>query len=268
MKALDQVRGWPANTVSAGYLDASGESHVIGPSTSALPLASVTKPMFAYAVLIAVEEGTLALDQPAGPPGSTVAHLLAHASGLGHDPAAPLAPVGQRRIYSNAGFEVLGQTLAAASGMSAAEYFHLAVVDPLGLDATTLSGSPAHDAASSVANLLTLCGEWLSPTLVSPPAMARAVEPWWPDLAGVLPGFGRQEPNRWGLGFEIKGTKAPHWTGAANSPATFGHFGRSGTFVWVDPVARMACVALTDEPFGPWALTAWPALSDAVLAEG
>lgn len=268
MKALDQVRGWPANTVSAGFVDASGESHVIGPSASALPLASVTKPMFAYAVLIAVEEGTLSLDHSAGPPGSTVAHLLAHASGLGDDPAAPLAPVGQRRIYSNAGFEVLGQTLTTASGMSAADYFRLAVVEPLGLAATTLSGSTAHGATSSVEDLLTLCREWLSPTLVSPQTMDRAVEPWWPDLTGVLPGFGRQEPNPWGLGFEVKGTKAPHWTGSANSPVTFGHFGRSGTFVWVDPVVGMACVALTDEPFGPWALTAWPALADAVLAEG
>jgi CubicO group peptidase (beta-lactamase class C family) len=117
-----------------------------------------------------------------------------------------------------------------------------------------------------VVDLLTLCGEWLAPTLISPATMASAVAAWWPDLGGVLPGFGRQDPNPWGLGFELKGAKAPHWTGSANSPATFGHFGRSGTFLWVDPVAAMACVALTDEPFGPWALTAWPALSDAVLA--
>jgi CubicO group peptidase (beta-lactamase class C family) len=83
----------------------------------------------------------------------------------------------------------------------------------------------------------------------------------------VLPGFGRQQHNDWGLGFEIRDAKAPHWTGTGNSPATYGHFGRSGTFLWVDPAARLACVVLTDREFDDWAKQAWPALSDAVLAE-
>jgi CubicO group peptidase (beta-lactamase class C family) len=89
----------------------------------------------------------------------------------------------------------------------------------------------------------------------------------FPGLAGVLPGIGRQEPNDWGLGFELKDAKRPHWTGSGNSPATFGHFGGSGTFLWVDPTAGIACTCLTDLDFGDWALDAWPALSDAVLAE-
>ncbi len=54
--------------------------------------------------------------------------------------------------------------------------------------------------------------------------------------------------------------------GRRNSPATFGHFGRSGTFLWVDPVAGLGVGCLTDRPFGAWAGEAWPALSDAVLA--
>jgi CubicO group peptidase (beta-lactamase class C family) len=54
--------------------------------------------------------------------------------------------------------------------------------------------------------------------------------------------------------------------GADNSPGTFGHFGGAGTFMWVDPVADIALVALTDRDFGPWALDVWPSLSDAVLA--
>jgi len=87
----------------------------------------------------------------------------------------------------------------------------------------------------------------------------------FPGLRGVLPGVGRMDPCDWGLGFEIRGRKSPHWTGSRNSPATFGHFGRSGTFLWVDPEAGLALVGLTDREFGPWALDAWPALSDAVL---
>jgi hypothetical protein len=32
-------------------------------------------------------------------------------------------------------------------------------------------------------------------------------------------------------------------------------------------VAGLACVALTDRAFGPWAVQAWPPFTDAVLAE-
>ncbi len=80
-----------------------------------------------------------------------------------------------------------------------------------------------------------------------------------------MPGFGRQTPCPWGLGPEIRGTKKPHWTGTENSPATFGHFGQTGTFVWVDPTLPLACAVLTDRPFGPWAALAWPRLADEVL---
>jgi CubicO group peptidase (beta-lactamase class C family) len=84
----------------------------------------------------------------------------------------------------------------------------------------------------------------------------------------VLPGFGRQEPNPWGLGPEVRGAKSPHWTGSANSVRTFGHFGRAGTFCWLDPDAGITLVVLTDREFGDWAKSAWPELSDAVLAAG
>ena len=88
----------------------------------------------------------------------------------------------------------------------------------------------------------------------------------FPGLRGVLPGYGPQVANDWGLGLEIKGAKSPHWTGTTNSSTTFGHFGQSGTMLWVDPVAGLALVALADRAFGHWARAAWPALSDAVLA--
>ena len=92
----------------------------------------------------------------------------------------------------------------------------------------------------------------------------------YPGTKGVLPGYGHQNPNDWGLGFEIRDCKSPHWTGGSSSPRTFGHFGQSGTFLWIDPDAGRrgaACVALTDRAFGPWAVEAWPAFTDAVLAE-
>jgi CubicO group peptidase (beta-lactamase class C family) len=97
--------------------------------------------------------------------------------------------------------------------------------------------------------------------------LAEATSVAFGGLAGVLPGYGRFDPCDWGLGFELKDAKVPHWTGASNASGTFGHFGQSGSFLWVDPVARVACAALSDRPFGAWAVESWPALADAVLEE-
>ena len=229
----------------------------------------MTKPLVAYAVLIAVEEGSLALDQPAGPPGSTVANLLSHSSGLAPEAGdeATISRLATRRIYSNHGFEILGQTLEQATGIDVATYLREGVCDPLGMTATSLDGSPAHGATSTVDDLLRFGGELLRPTLLAPETRAQLATPHLPELDGVLPGFGRQVPNPWGLGFEIRGDKTPHWTGSGNAPSTFGHFGRAGTFLWLDPSIDGFCVVLTDRPFGPWAATAWPAFSDAVIAE-
>jgi CubicO group peptidase (beta-lactamase class C family) len=239
-----------------------------GDVDSVLPWASVTKLLVTMAVLVAVEEGTLGFDDPAGPPGATIRHLLAHASGLGPDDALrPLAPPGRRRIYSNVGFELLAQSLSEHAGMPFTDYLRAGVVHPLEMTGTEIppGSSPASGARGPVRDLIALGGELLAPRLVSPSTLADAVDVAFPGLAGVLPGFGRFEPCDWGLGFEIRDAKAPHWTGTRNSPATFGHFGQSGSFLWVDPVARVACAALCDGTFGPWARHAWPDLADAVL---
>lgn len=265
---MDAVESWPVTTVAAGWRRADDAPTSIGPTDRPFALASVTKPLVAMAILVAVEEGSLAFDQPAGPPGSTVANLLSHSSGLAPDTGnPPMAEVGSRRIYSNLGFEELGRLLEESTGFTTADYLHEAVCAPLGMAATTLQSSPAHGAVSTVEDLLAFGGELRQPTLVSAETMAIATTPYLGELAGVLPGFGRRDPNPWGLGFEIRGDKSPHWTGRRNSPATFGHFGRAGTFLWVDPMADVCCVALTDRDFGPWAAEVWPPFADAVLAE-
>jgi CubicO group peptidase (beta-lactamase class C family) len=82
-----------------------------------------------------------------------------------------------------------------------------------------------------------------------------------------VPEMGSYDPNPWGLGFELKGPKSPHWTAPHGSPRTFGHFGGAGTFLWVDPDAGVGCVVLTDRDFGDWAPPLWSSLSAAVLAE-
>ena len=243
-----------------------GVLDTVGDVTQEFALASVTKLLTALAALVAVEEGTVALDDPAEPEGATVRHLLAHASGLSPDDAGQtLAEPGRKRIYSNAGFEVLAAHVESRAGMAFARYATEAVSEPLGMAATMMAGSPASGARSTVADLARFAGELLAPGLVSTATLAEATSVAFPGLSGVLPGYGRHDPNDWGLGFELRDAKTPHWTGTRNSPATFGHFGRSGTFLWVDPDAGLACVALTDRAFGPWAVEAWPRLSNAVL---
>ena len=241
----------------------------VGDMDRRYPWASVTKPVTALAVLVAVEEGTLDLDEPVGPPGSTVRHLLAHASGLGPEGRTPLSAPGRRRIYSNAGFEWLAAHLAERSGMPFPVYVVEGVLSPLAMDATILpdGASPASGLHGPLRDLLRLAHELATPTLISATTHELATSVAFPGLAGVLPGFGRFDPCDWGLGVEIRGTKHPHWTGDHNAPETFGHFGQSGSFLWVDPVAGLACAGLADRPFGPWAAEAWPQLADALLAD-
>jgi CubicO group peptidase (beta-lactamase class C family) len=263
VEALLQVDGWPAARVAVGV--AGGATR--GDPTQVFDWKSVTKLATALACLVAVEEGTLDLDEPAGPPGSTVRHLLAHASGLNFDDGPPLAAPGIRRIYSNHGFVVLAETLAGRAGIPFYDYLREAVLGPLGMRRAELRGDAGAGLHGCLEDLLALGGELLAPTLVAQETLAEGTAVAFPGLVGVLPGFGRQEPNDWGLGFEIRDAKSPHWTGRRNSPLTFGHFGQSGAFLWVDPEAHTALGCLTDLPFGRWAATAWPVLSDAVLAE-
>jgi CubicO group peptidase (beta-lactamase class C family) len=266
MQALEAIDRWPVGRVAAAVVDATGVRAARGPVDEPFPLASVTKPLTALACLVAVEEGAIELDEPAGPPGATVRHLLAHASGLAFEKPVQVAAPGSRRIYSNAGFDLLGAHVERATGIGFADYLGQAVSAPLGLTATALAGSPAAGASSTVTDLARVAGELLTPRLLHQTTAQAATSVQFPGLSGVLPGFGRQPHNDWGLGVEIRDGKSPHWTGAANSPGTFGHFGRSGTFLWVDPAAGLACVVLTDRDFDDWAKHAWPALADAVLA--
>jgi beta-lactamase class C len=46
----------------------------------------------------------------------------------------------------------------------------------------------------------------------------------------------------WGIGFDVKGTKTPHYFGELTSPATFGHLGATGSMYWADPETGLLCV--------------------------
>jgi CubicO group peptidase (beta-lactamase class C family) len=265
-EVLGQIDEWPAPTAAAGVTRGGEAIGVHGPRDRVLRWASVTKLVTALATLVAAEEGVVDLDERAGPEGSTVRHLLAHASGLPFASGAPTGRPGQRRVYSNVGFEVLAEHVAARAEMPFAEYLATGVLQPLGMQAE-LRGSPASELHGSLDDLILLARELQVPTLVAAETLAEATSVQFPGLAGVLPDFGRFDPMDWGLGFELRDDKSPHWTGSRNSPRTFGHFGGSGTFLWVDPDVGLALGCLTDLDFGPWAKEAWPRLSDAVLGE-
>ena len=268
--ALELLDDWPVSTVAAAVVGPDGVLANRGDTAHRFRLASVTKPLVARAAQVAVEEGAFDLDTPAGPPGATVRHLLAHTSGVSMQGPDQLAAPGTRRIYSNYGFALLANALQDATGIEFSDYLREAVFEPLGMAGSSLAGgadAAGHGGQSCVDDLAHFAGDLLRPVLVTPELHAEATTVQFPGLNGVLPGFGSQRPNDWGLGFELRSHKSPHWTGAANSPATFGHFGQSGTFLWVDPIAEVALVVLTDRDFGDWAYELWPAISDGVLRE-
>lgn len=268
VSVLKQIEQWPVDNAVSLVVNGSGSvvaSH--GDTTRPYPLASVTKLLSAYAFLLALEEEAITLQDPAGPEGSTVHHLLAHTAGYDFDSDTIRFEPGTKRGYSNTGFEVLADHLEQATGIGFAQYLSEALLVPLGMNHTTIEGSAAKDAVSTAADLSLFAAELLTPKLLAPQTLADATRVHFDSVAGILPGYGRQTPNDWGLGFEIRGTKAPHWTGDSHPASTFGHFGQSGTFLWVDPEHRLACVTLTDRNFGPWAVDAWAPYNAQVLAE-
>lgn len=266
VEALRQIDEWDVPFAAAGVTRSGTTVATRGDVRRTVRLASVSKPVTALAVLVAVEEGVLDLDDPAGPPGATVRHLLSHASGLPFQGEIPIAPPGRRRIYSNEGFGIVGAVLEARAEMPFAEYVRAAVCDPLGIDLDP-QGHPGAGMHACLEDVLALGRELLVPTLIAEETLAEMTTVQFPGLDGVMPDFGRFSPMDWGLGVELKDGKEPHWTGTVTSPRTFGHFGGSGTFLWVDPEAGLACACLTTREFDEWAKEAWPLLSDAVLRE-
>ena len=246
----------------------TGTVATAGPVAEPFEWASVSKLLVAFASLVALEEGTVDLGDhvQSSPDGTTLAHLLAHASGLPFEGKRPVSHPGRHRIYSNTGIELVAAHIAARAEMPFARYLDAGVLKPLRMRSTALNGSPAHGASGPLTDLLLFARELLAPTLVAPETLRRATTVAFPGIDGVSMSFGRQSPCDWGLGFELRDGKRPHWTGERTSPATFGHFGQSGAFLWVDPAAGVALASVGTTAFGRWATQAWPALSDAVLA--
>lgn len=268
-RLLAGTAAWEPTVVTVGVTDATATLATHGPTDEVLWFASVSKPVTAYGVLLAAQHGELALDEPvevrAADPEVTVRHLLAHAGGLAPEPKGPMSEPGRRRTYADWAYELLGDLVAARTGLAFERYLDVEVFAPLGMQRTHLGGPAGHGVHGTLHDLLCFARELLAPTLLTEALLAEATEVAFPGLDGVVPGFGRQSPNDWGLGFELKGTKTDHWMGTRVSPATFGHFGLSGAFLWVDPTRGVAAAELADRRFGPWAKEAWGPFNDALV---
>jgi len=265
---LKQIDTWPVQHASAGVISSNGSQITQGDSGRVYRLASLSKPLTAWACLIAVEEGSVGLDDPIGTAGATLRHCLSHAAGYGFDSVEPITPIERRRIYSNTGIERAADHVATRTGLAFATYLHEAIFEPLAMTSSRLDGSPAHQIFSSLNDMLIFASEVLCPALISAETANDALSIQFPSLAGMVPGVGSFTPNPWGLGFEIHGHKFPHWMGTTNSPSAVGHFGGSGTMMWIDRTFDIALVALTDRDFDQWsgeAIAAWSLLSDAVI---
>ena len=257
--------------VERGLLDLEapaqpGEAHSMAGSCAVpAPAGSCAVPAPAGSCAVPAPAGSCAVPAPALT-GATVRHLLAHASGIAFDSDAVLAVPGTRRIYSNRGIEILGERLEEATATPLERWIETTVLEPLGMSSVLVPGSPAHSGEGSARDLAVFARELAAPRLISADSAREATSVVFPGLDGILPGYGRQAPNDFGLGVEVRGRKRPHWTGTTSSPATFGHFGQSGSFIWVDPEARRQAVFLGARPFGRAHAAHWPELSDQILA--
>ena len=258
---LDTLKYWPAEHIAASVLapDVIAE---FGDRTRQFRLMSVTKLLTTWAVMVAVEEGIFELDDDLGPERSTVRHLMSHASGVAFGRPVVEKPVEQRRIYSSAGMDIVADKIAAEAGMPFAQYLDEAVLQPLGMTDTYLEGSAGHGGVSTVADVEKFAAEIFDPQLLHADTVDEIFTEQFPELDGVVPGYGMMRPSHWGIGFAMFGGGTPNkparlWFGD-NMPADMaGHFGQSGTFMWIHRSTRRAAIVLTDRDFGEWAKPLW-----------
>lgn len=271
---LDPIGTWPPRTVAAAVLDGQDTNsprivEIIGDVDHRFEIASLTKPMVAWAILVAAEEGTVDLDEPAPEAdGRNLRELLSHASGYPFNGLTPVVPARTQRIYSNAAFEKAAVVLERCSGMAMATYLAEAVFMPLHMTGAELAGSAAYGVRATLNDVIAFIAELFDPGLVSAETAADAFSTQYPDLSGIVPGVGEFRPCPWGLGLEIAGDKAPHWMGRRRTPETVGHFGGQGSMMWFDPIQRLSLIALSDLAFDQWsgsAVRLWSALSDRIV---
>ena len=266
-------------------------------------LASLTKPIATgTSVMQLIEAGKIGLDDPVakhlpafgnhGKEAITVRHLLTHQSGLIADNSMkdyangreksiknlmtlePLAAPGERLIYSDVGFMVLGELVATVSGQPLDEYTRSHLFEPLGMRETmyrptslpadrfapteqrdghwmrgevhdprafALGGVAGHaglfstaDDLARYAQALLNGGELGGTRVLNPETVLLMTSPQ------PIPGGGMR-----GLGWD-KRTSFSTNRGDLLSPSACGHGGFTGTALWFDPQQQLFVIFLSN----------------------
>lgn len=220
---------------------------------------------------------------------------------------APLAvPVGSKVEYSNVGYGILGLIVEAISGQTFPQYMREQLFEPIGMQRAYLAppaecyakivhvagtnepGSrferfnsdfarqqthPAGHVIGSAQDVarffqLFLADGQLDQRQIIAPATAQLMRTnQTAGLAGGIEGFMTWDSCAWGLGFDLRGVKQPHFSGEYSSAATFGHTGVAGTFAWADPSRDLICVMLANRMlYNRWNTPHWSRYSTAVIA--
>jgi CubicO group peptidase (beta-lactamase class C family) len=331
--ALVARRGRIATIWAGGRLSATPEAPPMAHDTP-FPVASITKVVTASALLHQIDLGKATLDIPARSilpewrvPGSErilLRHLLSHTSGLPPDlprdtlnyedrnsvetildafmQVEPRYPPGEKLVYSNLGYGIIGLVIERLSGKSFRETIWRTVLGPLWMNDSWFGAPPAGKDArialvagtdrpgtdldpyngaywrglghawggifSTARDLAVLAQLYLDngkPLLQMESALA-AIRNWTNGLPGGFGGRTAIPTGDWGLGWEIKGARAPHWSGGRTSHTTFCHMGASGVMLWADPMLDMVSVLLTNQAAADAnTYRRWAAFSDAVV---
>lgn len=257
--------GWPGSPayvilrMNGGSVERVAEHGDLG---AVRDWASVSKLAVSMAFGVEMDWDLHSYTEMVGPHGANFANLLSHSSGLGLEKGDPAVPIATKRVYSNCAVDLAVEKIVGEN--SASQWLEDRVFSPLGMNATSLEGRPASDVKGSTNDMATFALAWMRSDLLAAETRDRLIRPYLPDLAGIVPGFGRFAPCPWGMGPEIRGDKQ-HWMGDWPE-RSFGHFGQSGALVLVNVDEALAVVATSTEPFGAWAVDLWPRWTSAARA--
>jgi CubicO group peptidase (beta-lactamase class C family) len=269
-------------------------------------LASLTKVVATTpSVMLLVQRGLLKLDDPAskylpafGKAGKrkvTVRQLLVHYSGLPADlrksrrrrmtsknalsriyQTRLVAPPGQRFIYSDLGFVVLGKIVEKVTGTSLDRFAKDNIFSPLGMASTGFVPRPetvaniapterlkeggmlrgqVHDPlASKLGGIAGDAGLFSTARdlarfcqMLLQRGSLDGIEVLRPETVALMtsPQSPDGKPNIRGLGWDIQSTYSSV-KGSFFSPASYGHTGYTGTSLWIDPEMRTFLIILTN----------------------
>ena len=194
-----------------------------------------------------------------------------------------VSPIGQQGLYSDLGFILLGCAVERVSGRLLEEYFHEAVVKPLGARAlyfnratATACQPPSSEARAMIAptewdawrkrwlqgevhdeNAAAMGGVAGHAGLFGTAESVLAVSGAWlaayqghrslldPSLVREFTTKPSQPlQSSWALGWDTP--SIPSSSGTHFSPESFGHLGFTGTSLWIDPRRKLEVVLLTN----------------------